>query len=75
MQTNLRWKTIEALFDDILRNSGMTFKELQKKGWALPPDGNPSAPYHRHERGLLRKDGQPGFETPSGRVELWHREG
>jgi anaerobic selenocysteine-containing dehydrogenase len=68
---NLRWNSIEALFDDILRKSGMTFKELQKKGWALPPDGNPSAPYHRHERGLLRKDRQPGFETPSGKVELY----
>jgi anaerobic selenocysteine-containing dehydrogenase len=68
---NLRWKSTEALFDDILRKSGMTFKELQEKGWALPPEGNPSAPYHRHEKGLLRKDGQAGFETPSGKVELY----
>jgi anaerobic selenocysteine-containing dehydrogenase len=68
---NLRWKSIEALFDDILQNSGMTFKELQQKGWAIPPEGNPSAPYRRHEKGLLRKDGRPGFETPSGKVELY----
>jgi anaerobic selenocysteine-containing dehydrogenase len=68
---NLRWKSIEALFDDILRNSGMSFKELQQKGWALPPEGNPSAPYQRHEKGLLRKDRRPGFETPSGKVELY----
>jgi anaerobic selenocysteine-containing dehydrogenase len=68
---NLRWKSIEALFDDILHNSGMTFKELQEKGWALPPEGNPSAPYHRHEKGLLRKDGRPGFETTSGKIELY----
>lgn len=68
---NLRWKSIEELFDDILKNSGMTFKELQKKGWALPPEGNPSAPYLRHEKGLLRKDRRPGFETASGKMELY----
>jgi anaerobic selenocysteine-containing dehydrogenase len=68
---NLRWKSIEELFDNILQNSGMSFKELQEKKWAYPPEGNPSAPYHRHEKGLLRKDRQPGFETPSGKVELY----
>jgi anaerobic selenocysteine-containing dehydrogenase len=68
---NLRWKSIEELYDNILQNSGMTFKELQKKKWAIPPEGNPSAPYHRHEKGLLRKDRRPGFETPSGRMELY----
>jgi len=68
---NLRWKSIEALFDDILQKSGMTFKELQEKGWMLPPEGNSSAPYYRHEKGLLRKDKRPGFETPSGKMELY----
>jgi anaerobic selenocysteine-containing dehydrogenase len=68
---NLQWKSVEDLFDSILHNSGMSFKELQKKTWAIPPEGNPSAPYHRHEKGLLRKDGMPGFETTSGKVELY----
>ncbi len=27
--------------------------------------------YHKHEKGLLRKDGQPGFATPTGRYELY----
>ncbi|NTU89781.1 MAG: dehydrogenase, partial [Actinobacteria bacterium] len=27
--------------------------------------------YHKHERGLIRSDGQPGFQTVTGRVELW----
>ena len=36
----------------------------------MPVEGN-TVPYHRHERGLLRKDAKPGFETPSGKVELW----
>jgi anaerobic selenocysteine-containing dehydrogenase len=68
---NLRWKNINELFDEIIKPSGMSFKELQKKGWAFPPEGHPSAPYHRFERGLLRPDKKPGFQTPSGRVELY----
>jgi anaerobic selenocysteine-containing dehydrogenase len=67
---NFRWKTIHELFDDILKPSGMTYKQLQEKGWVIPPEGNPSAPYHRFERALLRSDKKPGFNTSSGKVEL-----
>jgi anaerobic selenocysteine-containing dehydrogenase len=66
-----QWETVHDLLDDILKPSGMTFAELQAKGWAFPPEGHPSAPYRRHEKGLLRPDGTPGFCTPSGRVELY----
>jgi anaerobic selenocysteine-containing dehydrogenase len=69
--SNFRWKDIHELFDDILKPSGMTFAELQKKGWVLPPEGHPSAPYQRYEKGLLRSDGKPGFQTPSGKVEIY----
>jgi anaerobic selenocysteine-containing dehydrogenase len=68
---NFRWNTIHELFDEIIKPSGMTFKELQKKGWAFPPQGHPSAPYHRFEKGLLRPDKKPGFQTPSGKIELY----
>ena len=27
--------------------------------------------YRKYEKGLLRSDGQPGFNTPTGRIELW----
>ncbi|MRZ30519.1 dehydrogenase, partial [Paeniclostridium sordellii] len=27
--------------------------------------------YYKYERGQMRQDGQPGFATPTGRVELW----
>jgi anaerobic selenocysteine-containing dehydrogenase len=66
-----KWNTIEGLFDDIIKPSGLTFKKLQEKGWVYPPEGHPSHPYHRHEKGLLREDGKPGFRTPSGRYELY----
>jgi anaerobic selenocysteine-containing dehydrogenase len=68
---HFRWDTIRELFDEILKPSGMTFEQLQEKGWAFPPAGHPSAPYHRYEKGLLRKDRKPGFQTPSGKVELY----
>ncbi len=67
----LKWKSIYELFDDILKPTGLTFRELQEKGWILPPEGHPSCPYRRHERGLLRADGRPGFRTPTGRFELY----
>ncbi len=68
---NLHWKNIYELFDEIIKPSGLTFKQLQEKGWAFPPEGHPSAPYHRFEKGLLRPDKKPGFQTPSGRIELY----
>ena len=27
--------------------------------------------YYKYERGEMRQDGQPGFATPTGRIELW----
>ena len=47
---NFRWKTIHDLFDEIIKPSGMTFKELQEKGWALPPEGTPAHPITASER-------------------------
>jgi anaerobic selenocysteine-containing dehydrogenase len=66
-----QWDTLEDLFNDRLKTSGMTFKKLvDEGGWKMPPEG-PSKPYHRHERGLLRPDKKPGFNTPSGKVEVY----
>ena len=50
--------------DDIIKPSGLTYEELQKQVWAFPPKGHPSRPYHRHEKGLLRKDRQTGLQHP-----------
>ena len=66
-----RWETTKDLFDEIVAPSGLTFEQLQAQGWAFPPEGHPSAPYHRFEKGLLRPDEKPGFQTPSGKVELY----
>jgi anaerobic selenocysteine-containing dehydrogenase len=66
-----RFETVHDLYDDILKPSGLTFKELQQKGWIYPPEGSSSCPYLRHEKGLLRPDQKPGFRTPTGRFELY----
>jgi anaerobic selenocysteine-containing dehydrogenase len=68
---DFKWKEIKELFDDIIRPSGLNFEQLQKRGWAFPPEGHPSTPYRRHEKGLLRQDKKPGFQTPTGRFELY----
>ena len=68
---DLKWKDIRELFDDIIKPSGLNFEQLQKKGWAFPPEGHPSTPYHRYEKGLLRADKKPGFQTPTGKFELY----
>jgi len=64
------WTGVRDLFDERLAPAGLTFQQLQDKGgWQMPEDGR-FKPYRRHERGLLRADGQPGFATASGKVEL-----
>ena len=44
-----------------------TFEEAKKVVWSYP-----DFQYFKHEKGLLRMDGQPGFNTPTGRIELWN---
>jgi anaerobic selenocysteine-containing dehydrogenase len=67
---DFKWDSIHELYDEIIKPSGLSYAELQEKGWAFPPEGHSSAPYRRHEKGLLRSDGNPGFNTPSGLFEL-----
>ena len=67
----LPWNNVKEMFNDILKPSGMTYDELCEKVWVLPPAGHCSVPYRRHEKGLLRQDGKPGFLTPSGKIELY----
>jgi anaerobic selenocysteine-containing dehydrogenase len=42
------------------------FKALQERVYDWQP-----LEYNRHVKGLLRPDGQPGFNTPTGRIELF----
>lgn len=63
------WETDEEMHDAMLQDSflkGITFKELQQ----LSPVYKQTE-YKSYEDGHLRPDGQPGFPTSTGRVELW----
>ena len=60
------WDTVEDMFTFILKDTGMTFPELQENAPAYLP-----FTYKKHEKGLFRADGKPGFETGTGRIELW----
>ena len=72
-EVGAKYSTVIDLFNDRLKSAGKSFDELAADGgWEMPPDG-PFRPYRRHERGLLRPDGQPGFNTASGKVELYSK--
>ncbi|MDR2530953.1 MAG: molybdopterin-dependent oxidoreductase, partial [Oscillospiraceae bacterium] len=65
----------EGCLRETLRTLGgaktFTLEELRKAspdGLVIPIRGGPK--YKKWELGLLRKDGKPGFETPSGKVEF-----
>jgi anaerobic selenocysteine-containing dehydrogenase len=52
-----------------LQGSGVDLETLRAcpAGVKLPA---PEQPYRKWELGLLRQDGQPGFETPTGKFEI-----
>lgn len=60
------WTEEEQIYDEILEPTGFTYKELQAHGAAYP-----KFEYRKFEKGLLRPDGKPGFNTPTGKLELW----
>jgi anaerobic selenocysteine-containing dehydrogenase len=65
------WPNVRALFDQRLSVTGHNFDSLTKAGYVMAPKGNATTPYNRHEKGLLRPDGKPGFRTPSGKFEFY----
>ena len=60
------WETVEEMFTSVLDCTGYSFSELQEVAPAYIP-----FEYERHKKGLLRADGKPGFNTTTGRLELW----
>jgi anaerobic selenocysteine-containing dehydrogenase len=68
------YDTVKDLINDRLKDGNTDFDTLAAKGgWEYPPEGDPTRPYYRYEKGLLRADGQPGFDTPTGKVELYSK--
>jgi cysteine desulfurase NifS len=63
-------QTEEELIRFALEGSGYTKEEIKKAGgWVRLH--TPMMEYKKWEKGSLREDGQPGFDTPSGKFEIW----
>ncbi len=59
------WTDAVSFFDDQLAELGMTFADLQEAGFYQP-----GYTYKKYEKGMLRFDGEPGFNTVTGKVEM-----
>ena len=63
-------QTEEELVRFALEGSGHTLEEVKAAGgWVSVP--TPMTEYKKWQKGGLRKDGKPGFETPTGKFEIW----
>jgi len=60
------WNNVREMFSAMISPTGMTFEELREKGFLLD-----SFEYKKYEKGLLRPDRKVGFNTPTGKVELF----
>lgn len=65
-QTWDMYDTVYDFIDDLRLNNKSHFSELREEVVRQR-----EVTYKKYEKGLLREDGQPGFNTPSGRVELY----
>jgi anaerobic selenocysteine-containing dehydrogenase len=60
------WQNVEEMFSFILSETGLDFYEVQEQAPLYLP-----FEYYKYEKGGLRPDGQPGFATPTGRLEFY----
>ena len=59
-------KSYRELLDYSLKDAGLTFEEFKQKGYLVTPQVE-----KKYEKGLLRPDGKIGFNTKSGKCELY----
>jgi anaerobic selenocysteine-containing dehydrogenase len=62
-------QTEEAVLRHVLEGSGFTLEEVREAGGTVKIP-SPMMEYRKWEKGGLRPDGQPGFDTPSGKFEI-----
>jgi anaerobic selenocysteine-containing dehydrogenase len=63
------WHSVEDYFTTELAriaSVNVSYPDLSEK-----VIGQLELEYYKYEKGLLRPDGQPGFNTSTGRIELW----
>ncbi|MCM1565665.1 MAG: molybdopterin-dependent oxidoreductase [Dehalobacter sp.] len=61
---NMDWPAF--LNSQVMHGPGHTYEQLREKVVIQSRFA-----YRKYEKGILRRDGQPGFETTSGKVELY----
>lgn len=59
----------EELLRYVLQGSGFTLEDVQAAGGTVSVETE-MMQYRKWEKGLLRPDGKPGFDTPSGTFEI-----
>jgi len=63
-------QTEEEMIRFALKGSGYTPEDVKAAGgWVRVP--TPMMEYKKWQKGGLRKDGKPGFDTPTGKFEIW----
>ena len=63
-------QTEEEMIRFVLKGSGYTLEDVKAAGgWVRIP--TPIMEYKKWQKGGLRRDGKPGFDTPTGRFEIW----
>ena len=62
-------QTEEEVLRHVLKGSGYTLEEVRKAGGMVKVD-TPLMEYRKWEKGRLRPDGEPGFDTPTGKFEI-----
>jgi cysteine desulfurase NifS len=63
-------QTEEDMIRFALDGSGYSLEDVRAAGgWVRIP--TPMMEYKKWQKGGLRKDGKPGFDTPTGKFEIW----
>jgi anaerobic selenocysteine-containing dehydrogenase len=62
--------TERDLLDLVLKGTGITRADLKQAPRLTVRKNSTPMVYRKWETGLLRKDGRPGFDTPSGKFEI-----
>jgi len=63
-------QTEEEMLQFVLKGSGYTLEDVQAAGGWVRISA-PMMEYKKWQKGGLRRDGKPGFDTPTGKFEIW----
>ncbi len=63
-------QTEEEVIEAALEGSGFSLADVRAAG-GMVKIPSPIMEYKKWEKGGLRPDGKPGFDTPSGKFEIW----